>query len=155
MGKFVCEKPLISHSECVACWHALSAWIIIPIRVRASAGGIHLLPSNSQSSQHASLWSKCGSPLLWTAFENAEIIAWLDLMCTIVFYSMYLHNQRQLDIFVDNLLLWYSISLLHINIHASFQSWQTFNCPVHLNPCGWQSIVLRLIYWRLRWKLKN
>lgn len=118
IGKFGCEKPLISHSECVACWHALSAWIIIPIHVRASAGGIHLLLSNSQSSQHASLWSKFSSPLLWSAFETGEIIPWLDLMCIIVLYSVYLHNQRQLDIFIDNLLFFTSL----VNIYASFQS---------------------------------
>lgn len=131
--KFICEKPLIPHSECVACWHALSAWIIIPIHVRASAGGIHLLLSNSQSSQHASLWSKFSSPLLWTAFENGEIIAWAY---GAHFYSMYLHNQGQLNIFIDNLLLWYIISLLHSSIFMHHFSHDTrdFNCPVHMNP---------------------
>ena len=47
-GKFCIGKPsLKSPSECGAYWHALSAWVIIPTRVRASAGGIHLLLSNS------------------------------------------------------------------------------------------------------------
>lgn len=93
VGKFVCEKPLISHSERGACWHVLSAWIIIPIHVRASAGGIHLLLGNSQSSQHASLWSKCSSPLLWTAFgvhwrNNSLIGSYVHN------FIKYFHNQR-------------------------------------------------------------
>lgn len=88
--------------------------------------------------------------------ENGEIIALLDLMCTILIYSMYLRSQRQLDICMmthsdDMFVLYFTrvrsvlgcVFFLHLSIfmrHFSDDRCK-FICSVPMNPCGQQSIV--------------